>query len=118
MNPRACAAGAQAPPSQVALAMSAAVATIFLAGLAACASSSPSMQPGTDAPPVLQVTSPQRGATVDGSTVTITGTATGGDGLSVTVDNSPVTLAKDGSFSATVPATPGISIIETHAKDQ
>lgn len=97
--------------------MRAAVVAILFAGITACASSS-SQQPGTDAPPTLQVTSPQRGATVDGDSLTVTGTATGGAGLTVTVDNTPVTLAKDGSFTATVPATPGISIIETHAKDQ
>ena len=118
MVPRSCAPGAQAPPLQFALAMRAAVTAILLAGITACASSSSSTQPGTDAPPVLQITSPQRGATVDGNSLTVTGTATGGAGLSVTVDNAPVTLAKDGSFTATVPATPGISIIETHAKDQ
>lgn len=96
--------------------MRAAVATILLAGLTACASST--AKQGPDVPPTLQVTSPQRGATVDGDSLTVTGTATGGAGLTVTVDNTEVPLAKDGSFTATVPATPGISIIETHAKDQ
>ena len=115
MNPRSCAVRGAALALQIAFTMRAVATAILLAGVTACASSS--SQPGNDAPPVLQVTSPARGATVDGATLTVTGTATGGAGLTVTVDNTEVPLAKDGSFTATVPATAGISIIETHAKD-
>ncbi|MGE5181718.1 MAG: hypothetical protein ACM31C_06635 [Acidobacteriota bacterium] len=98
--------------------MRATVAATFLAGLAGITACASSTDQGPDAPPVLQVTSPQRGATVDGDTLMVTGTATGGAGLTVSVNNTAVPVGKDGSFTASVPATPGISIIETHAHDK
>ena len=94
--------------------MRATVAAILVA-VSACASSG---KPASEGPPTLEITSPQRGTTVDGASVTVTGTATGGEGLTVSVNNTAVPLAKDGSFTATVQATPGISVIETHAHDK
>jgi hypothetical protein len=81
--------------------------------LAACSSAATSPA-APDAAPTLVITSPARGTTVDGSSVTVTGTTTA---PILTINHAGVTVAADGSFSADVPVTPGIALIETHAID-
>ena len=72
---------------------------------------------GSGAPPAtLVVTSPARGTTTTASTVTVAGTVTG-DGVKVTIDGADAPVAADGSFSATVPVTAGIAILQTAATD-
>ena len=72
----------------------------------------------SDAPPVLEVTSPARGTTSEGSEVTVTGRVTDDHpGVKVSVNGQQVTPAADGSFSATVTTAPGLDMIETHAID-
>jgi hypothetical protein len=70
-------------------------------------------------PPTLEITSPARGTLADADTVTVTGRATDAEGaVKVTVGGVEVTPAKDGTFTASVPVTPGIALIETHAIDK
>lgn len=71
-----------------------------------------------DKPPVLEVTSPARGAlNADSDQVTVTGRVTDDGAVRVTVGGIDVATAKDGSFSATITVPPGVAIIETHAID-
>src|SRR5690348_7869823 len=91
--------------------MRAHVAAIFVA--TACASSK-----SVDTPPTLQVDAPARGTTIDGATVTVSGSAHDDGAVRVTVNGSEVPLAKDGTFSTTVTLDAGISVIETHAIDK
>jgi hypothetical protein len=75
---------------------------------------------GSDEPdpaPVLEVTSPARGTFADSETVTVAGRVTDNGSVRVTIGGTEVTPAKDGTFSATVPVTEGVAIIETHAID-
>lgn len=72
----------------------------------------------TDTPPTLEITSPARGTLADGDSVTVTGRASDLEGpVKVTVSGTEVTPAQDGTFSASVPVTAGIALIETHAID-
>jgi Glucodextranase, domain B len=66
-------------------------------------------------PPVLIITAPARGTTVDGGSVTVSGTATGA--TTVTINSAGVAVGSDGSFSAAIDVAPGIALIETHALD-
>ncbi|HTR55915.1 MAG TPA: hypothetical protein VMJ10_34805 [Kofleriaceae bacterium] len=69
--------------------------------------------------PTLEVTSPARGTTSDGTSITVAGTATGGSGaLAVTVNGTQVAPAKDGSWSTAIVVPAGLSLIETHATDR
>jgi hypothetical protein len=88
-------------------------ALLVVAGITACASSK-----STDTPPTLQVDAPARGTTVDGATVTVSGSAHDDGAVRVTVNGTEVPLAKDGTFTTTVTLDPGISVIETHAIDK
>jgi hypothetical protein len=72
---------------------------------------------GKPTPPTLDVTAPARGTTVNGSSVTVTGTAAGTD-VAVTVMGSAVRVGSDGSFSTVVTVPSGISVIETDAIDK
>ena len=85
----------------------------LLAGAIGCSSA------GTeDLPPTLEITSPQRGTTAEGSEVTVTGVVKDdGKDVRVTVTGTTVTPAADGSFTATVAVGEGVSILETHAVD-
>ncbi len=65
------------------------------------------------AEPTLEVTSPARGTMATTGPITVTGKAT--NATQVSVNGTQVTPAADGTFSASVELTPGISIIETHA---
>ena len=69
-----------------------------------------------DAAPTLAIDLPVRGTTVSDSSVTVAGHATG-TGVRVTVAGTEVTVAADGSFTATVTPGDGIDVIETHATD-
>jgi hypothetical protein len=89
--------------------------SILLLGLGACTSSSKDST--TDTAPTLEITSPTRGTTVDGASVMVTGTATDDGEVTVTVNGTDTPVAADGSFTASVRLTGGISIIETHAID-
>lgn len=95
------------------------VAAVLLAGLCACSSATPGPgAPGSDGTqPTLTIDTPTRGTTVDGQSVTVTGHATGGTGLHVTVNATDVALASDGSFTTTLAVADGIDVIETHALD-
>jgi hypothetical protein len=87
------------------------LATVLL--VAACSASG-----SNDTPPTLEVTSPARGTLADADTVTVTGRAVDTEGpVKVTVAGIAVTPAADGTFTATVPVTPGVALIETHAID-
>ena len=79
-----------------------------------------SSQPGTDLPPTLEITSPQRGTTVQGDSVEVSGVVTDDHdprNVTVVINGLAVTPGKDGTFTATVPVAAGISILETHATD-
>jgi hypothetical protein len=86
--------------------------------IAASACSGAQSKQGSDTPPVLQVTSPTRGTTTDGTMVTVTGTVTDDGPVHVTVQGTDVTPASDGSFTTTISVPPGLSLIETHAIDK
>lgn len=91
-----------------------AIASCF-GGLLGCAS-----DPGVDLPPTLEITSPQRGTTVQGDSIQVSGVVTDDrdpQKVKVVINGQDVTPAKDGTFTATVPVTAGISILETHATD-
>ena len=89
-----------------------AISALF-GGLVGC-----SADPGVDAPPTLEITSPQRGTTIQGDSVEVTGVVTDDhDHVKVMINQTEVTPAKDGTFTATVPVGAGISILETHAID-
>jgi hypothetical protein len=84
---------------------------------AACSSAPDGADDDADAPPVLEVTAPARGAQSSTPTVTVTGRATDDTaGLRVTVNGVAAALAADGAFSATVDVG-GLDIIETRAID-
>jgi hypothetical protein len=69
-------------------------------------------------PPTLEVLTPARGTFADADTVTVTGRVTDDQpGVKVTVAGMPVTTAADGTFTANVPVSSGIELIETHAID-
>jgi hypothetical protein len=71
-----------------------------------------------DAEPTLAITSPQRGAFTDTTTVTVAGTVSDDhEGVRVTVNGADVTVNADGSFSTTVTVEPGMAFLETHAID-
>jgi hypothetical protein len=90
------------------------IATVLLLAAVACSS-----EDSDNTPPTLEVTSPARGTFADADTVTVTGRAIDAEGaVKVTVGGVEVTPGKDGTFTATVPVTPGISLIETHAIDK
>lgn len=85
---------------------------------AACSSATNGGSGGSAEPLVLTVDTPTRGTTVDGTSVTVSGHATGGHGaLTVTVAGQATPVGADGSFSAATTVTDGIDIVETHAKD-
>jgi hypothetical protein len=91
-----------------------AIAACF-GGLIGCASDG-----GVDLPPTLEITSPQRGTTVQGDTVEVSGVVTDDNDprkVKVVINGAEVSPAKDGTFTATVPVAAGISILETHATD-
>jgi hypothetical protein len=73
---------------------------------------------GEDAPPTLEVFTPDRGTTSEGHDVTVTGRVTDDkSGVKVTVNGIAATVAKDGTFTAPLTVDDGVSIIETHAID-
>jgi hypothetical protein len=86
-------------------------AIAVLATLAACSDDVP------DAPPTLEVISPARGTTADAETITVAGKVTDNGPVRVSVAGVDVTPAPDGSFQATIPVAPGITIVETLAID-
>jgi hypothetical protein len=87
-----------------------------LLAVAACTSAQSSQK---DAPPVLSITSPDRGTSADGGNITVTGTVTDDQpGVRVTVNGMDTPVGKDGSFSASVSVSDGIGILETHAIDK
>lgn len=69
--------------------------------------------------PKVHITSPKRGTVAgDVKTLTVTGTVVATNKLSsVTVDDVPATVADDGTFTATVPVTPGTFLLHAVAKD-
>src|SRR5262249_10744789 len=69
--------------------------------------------------PRVHITSPARGTVAgDVHSVMVTGTATDDSGVvSVTVNDVPATLNPDGTWSATVPITPGTNLLHAIAKD-
>lgn len=91
-----------------------AISAVF-GGLIGCAADG-----GVDAPPTLEITSPQRGTTVQGETVEVSGVVTDDHDASkvkVVINGTQVTPAKDGTFTATVAVGAGITVLETHATD-
>ncbi len=91
-----------------------AIATL-LGGVVGCAADG-----GVDAPPTLQITSPQRGTTIQGETVEVSGVVTDDHDatkVKVVINGTSVTPAKDGTFTTTVSVGSGITVLETHATD-
>ena len=88
------------------------IAALVVCGFAGC-----SAEAVEDTPPVLEITSPQRGTQLDGDTVTVTGIVKDDGKVRVTIGSTEVVPAADGSFSATITVAPGIDLIETHAID-
>jgi hypothetical protein len=84
----------------------------LVAPLGACAATDSS-------PPVLEVTRPERGTLADDTTITVAGRVhdDAPGGLRVTVNGVVAAVAPDGSFQATLEATPGVTILETIAID-
>jgi hypothetical protein len=81
---------------------------------AACATGP---EDGGDAPPVLEIAAPERGAQTPSPTITVTGRATDDTaGLRVTVNGVAASVAADGTFTATLDVA-GLDIIETRAID-
>lgn len=90
-------------------------AALVVAAIGCSSSTSPD---DADTPPTLEVTSPARGTLADADTVTVTGRVSDKEGpVRVTVGGVEVTPAADGTFTASVPVTEGIALIETHAID-
>ena len=74
-------------------------------------------KPDTEAP-VITITAPKDGATVDTDTVTVKGTVTDNVGVnSLYVNAQKIDFAPDGSFSTTVSLTEGKNIIKVFAFD-
>jgi hypothetical protein len=72
-----------------------------------------------DTPPTLEITAPARGTFAEAETVTVSGRAVDKEGpVKVTVGNTEVTPAADGTFTATVQVADGVHLIETHAIDK
>ncbi len=69
--------------------------------------------------PRVTITTPARGTIAgDVQTVTVTGTATDDVGVtSLTINGAAVPVAGDGSFTATVPVTPGTNLLHAIASD-
>ncbi|MDX2086457.1 MAG: Ig-like domain-containing protein [Kofleriaceae bacterium] len=85
----------------------------MLLGAIGCASTEP-----TDAPPTLEITSPDRGTVSEGEEVTVTGkVADDLPGVRVKINDTEVTPNADGTFSAKVAIRSGISILEAKALD-
>lgn len=101
--------------------LSAALLLAFAASSGAgCSSTGPgaSSPGGVDLPPTLTITTPDRGSTSDGTTVTVTGHVEDDrDGARVTVNGVDAQLSSNGDFTASVPAPGGILFLETHAID-
>jgi hypothetical protein len=71
-----------------------------------------------DAEPILNITSPQRGAFADSTSVTVAGTVSDDNaGVRVTINGTDATVNPDGSFSLAVTVEPGMAFVETHAID-
>lgn len=92
-----------------------AIVTVALVGAIGCSSE------GTDSndlPPILEISSPQRGTFNDSDEVTVTGRVTDDQGgVTVKVGDTELLPAADGSFTATVQVEPGITVLETVAVD-
>lgn len=93
----------------------------LVAALVACADkpydpNGPAIDPNA---PRVHITSPMRGTFAgDVAQLTVTGTATDDTGVvSVTVNDVPATLAADGTWSVTVPVSPGTNLLHAVAKD-
>ncbi len=91
-----------------------AICSVF-GGLIGCAADG-----GPDAPPTLEITSPARGTTLQGDSVEVSGVVTDDHGakkVKVVINQTEDTPAADGTFTATVPVSAGITVLETHAID-
>lgn len=91
------------------------VALLVALGFAGC---SAALDDAEGVAPTIEITSPQRGTQIDGSTVTVTGVVKDDGPVTLTVAGTAVTPAADGSFSATITVSPGLELIETHATDR
>jgi hypothetical protein len=86
-------------------------AAVVALGLFGCSAA------GEDAPPTLEITSPARGTLAEAGQVTVTGLVHDDGAVTVTVNGTTVTPAKDGTFTTTLTLDPGVGIVETHATD-
>ncbi|MDB4953955.1 MAG: hypothetical protein JWO36_1524 [Myxococcales bacterium] len=94
---------------------------IIALGLIGCSDSqydpnAPALDPNA---PRVHITSPARGTIAgDVHSVVVTGTATDDTGVaSVVVNDVPASLAADGTFTVTIPVTPGTNLLHAVAKD-
>jgi hypothetical protein len=97
--------------------MRALAVSLFVTAVSACSSGGAGSSDADDPAPVLEVTSPARGALAEGAEVTVTGRVTDNGKVRVTVAGVEADVADDGTFSASVPVPDGITLLETHAID-
>jgi hypothetical protein len=92
-----------------------------LVALAGCSDKpyNPKSGPVDTSAPLVEITTPALGTIAgDVQTVTVTGTASDDTGVvTVTVNDTPATLADDGTWTATVPVTPGTNLMHAVAID-
>jgi len=95
--------------------MRATAVAVLLAGFVGCSGTE-----GTagDLPPVLELTSPERGTFAEGDQVTVSGRVQDDSAsVAVTINGTEVTVNADGTFQTTLAVRPGMEMIETHAID-
>ena len=73
-----------------------------------------------EAPPVIEISAPARGAMVEGAEVEVVGRVRDDASAvtALTVNGQPAELAADGSFRLVLPTPPGITLVETLARDE
>ena len=75
--------------------------------------------PSDKTSPILTVTTPERGTMADDATVRVTGTARDESAIAgLTINGQSVAVRPDGSFTADVPLTPGLTILESRLTDR
>jgi hypothetical protein len=95
--------------------MRATAVAVLLAGFVGCSGTE-----GTtgDLPPVLEITSPERGTIADGDQVTVSGRVQDDSpAVAVTINGTEVAVNADGTFQTTLVVRDGMTMIETHAID-
>ncbi len=93
-------------------------AIVTIAACSAILGCSSTEQDPDDAPPTLELTSPQRGTFSEATQITVRGVVHDDrPGARVTVQGTAVDVGADGSFEVMVTVETGVAVIETHAID-